>query len=82
MRADRHRCKGLQLARLLDSYSICEGSLVAIDGTPARTVMIREFRQEFATGEILIEVEDVDVDGEQGRIFLVPLLDIAAIPRH
>ena len=82
MRADRQTCRRRRPPDFVDSISICVGSLVTDDDAPNRVVMIRRFGHDVFTGDIVIEVEDVDHDSDKRSVRVIPLHETSPLPRH
>jgi|LNAQ01.1.fsa_nt_gb hypothetical protein len=82
MRSRAPTCLGLLLADLAESLSICERSVVVVDGTPAYPAVIRQFLKDNITGEFMIEVEALETDGPTGCSCIVSLDEISPVLRH
>ena len=82
MRARALACRGILLADLVDSLSICERSVVVVDGAPAYPAVIRQFLKDNITGELLIEVEKMETDSPTGCARIVSLDEISPVLRH
>ncbi len=82
MRAGALTCRGLLLADFVDSLVVREGSLVEVDGTPLRPVVIRRFLMDDIADELLVEVEDLETDCPTGCTRTVFFDEISPVLRH